>query len=75
VLLEGTYYEYNGTVGFVKFCCEQQVSFCITVGDTRMQDVCVVISKDQWSKLIPVDTSATVHDLPQIPAEYGMITE
>ena len=75
MVLDETYYEYNGTIGFIKFRCEEQVSFCITVGETRMQDVCIVISKEQWHKLTPVDTSATVHDVPQIPAEYGMITE
>jgi hypothetical protein len=74
VFLKQTYYEYNGIIGFVKFLCEEHVSFCITVGKTRMRDVCVVIPKSQWNKLIPVDTSATVHDLPQIPDEYAMIT-
>jgi hypothetical protein len=73
-MLEGSYYEYNGTIGFIKFLDENQVSFCINVGKTRMQDVCIIIPQKDWHNLIPVDTSKTVHDLPLIPDEYAMIT-
>jgi hypothetical protein len=56
MILEGCKYKYENYVGFAKFVCEKYVSFCIKIGEDRVDDVCILVYKDDWFKMSLTNT-------------------
>ena len=43
--------EYKGSVGVVKFVCEQSLSFCIYDNDGELSNVCIVVYSYDWDNI------------------------
>ena len=56
MILEGCKYKYENYVGFAKFVCEKYVSFCIKIGKNKIDDVCILVYKDDWFKMSLINT-------------------
>lgn len=56
MILENCKYKYKSYFGFVRFVCENYVSFCIKPGEDRLNDVCIIVYKEEWFKLSLVNT-------------------
>ena len=46
---EGIFVQYKNWVGEVQFVCEEYISVCVTMGDSRARDVCLLVYKDEWN--------------------------
>jgi hypothetical protein len=47
--VEGIIVQYKNWVGEVQFVCEEYITVCITVGNRRVNDVCVLVYRGDWS--------------------------
>lgn len=46
---EGIIVQYKNWIGEVQFVCEEYITVCVTVGNRRVNDVCLLVYKDDWS--------------------------
>lgn len=56
MILKDCKYKYLDYFGIVKFVGEEYVSFCINPGEDRLNDVCIVVYKQDWFKMSLVNT-------------------
>jgi hypothetical protein len=48
---EGIIVQYKDWVGEVRFVCDEYISVCVRVGNNRVNDVCVLVYKKDWSQV------------------------
>lgn len=52
LLCEGETVEYKGFVGVVTFICDHSLSILVVRGEHKSRDVCVVVHKSDFNKII-----------------------
>lgn len=56
MILEHCKYKYQSYLGVVKFVCENYASFCIKQGEGKLNDVCIIVYREDWFKMSLVNT-------------------
>jgi hypothetical protein len=46
---EGIIVQYKQWVGEVRFVCDEYISVCVRIGDNRVNDVCVLVHRNDWN--------------------------
>jgi hypothetical protein len=48
---EGIIVQYKDWVGEIRFVCDEYISVCVRVGNNRVNDVCVLVHKNDWNQV------------------------
>ncbi len=48
---EGIIVQYKDWVGEVRFVCDEYISVCVRVGNNRVNDVCVLVHRNDWNQV------------------------
>jgi hypothetical protein len=48
---EGIIVQYKQWVGEVRFVCDEYISVCVRIGDNRVNDVCVLVHRNDWNQV------------------------
>jgi len=48
---EGIIVQYKDWVGEVRFVCDEYISVCVRVGNKRVNDVCVLVHRNDWNQV------------------------
>jgi hypothetical protein len=48
---EGIIVQYRDWVGEVRFVCDEYISVCVRVGNNRVNDVCVLVHRNDWNQV------------------------
>jgi hypothetical protein len=48
---EGIIVQYKQWVGEVRFVCDKYISVCVRIGDNRVNDVCVLVHRNDWNQV------------------------
>jgi hypothetical protein len=48
---EGIIVQYRDWVGEIRFVCEEYISVCVRVGNNRVNDVCVLVHRNDWNQV------------------------
>jgi hypothetical protein len=51
VFAEGIVIQYEHWIGEVRFICDEYISVCISVGNDRSHDTCLLVYRNDWSKV------------------------
>jgi hypothetical protein len=43
--------QYKDWVGEVRFVCDEYISICVRVGHDRVNDICVLVYRNDWSQV------------------------
>jgi len=46
---EGIIVQYKHWVGEVRFVCDEYISVCVSIGNNRANDVCVLVYRTDWN--------------------------
>ena len=49
--VEGIIVQYKQWVGEVRFVCDEYISVCVRIGDNRVNDVCVLVHRNDWNQV------------------------
>ena len=47
----GVIVEHKKFIGEVRFVCDEYISVCIDIRDNRMNDVCVLVYRNDWNQV------------------------
>jgi hypothetical protein len=48
---EGIIVQHKDWVGEVRFVCDEYISVCVRVGNNRVNDVCVLVHRNDWNQV------------------------
>jgi hypothetical protein len=48
---EGIIVQYRDWVGEIRFVCDEYLSICVRVGNNRVNDVCVLVHRNDWNQV------------------------
>jgi hypothetical protein len=48
---EGIIVQYKNWVGEIRFVCNEYISVCVRVGNNRVNDVCVLVHRNDWNQV------------------------
>jgi hypothetical protein len=51
-MIEGTPVKYNQFMGHVRFVCDEYITICVKQGESKLNDVCIVVSGERLDEVI-----------------------
>jgi hypothetical protein len=48
---KGIIVQYRDWVGEIRFVCDEYLSICVRVGNNRVNDVCVLVHRNDWNQV------------------------
>jgi hypothetical protein len=48
---EGIIVQYRDWVGEIRFVCDEYLSICVRVGKNRVNDICVLVHRNDWNQV------------------------
>jgi hypothetical protein len=48
---KGIIVQYNRWIGEVRFVCNEYISICVSIGNHRVNDVCVLVYRNSWDQV------------------------